>query len=155
LSISRTAVSGAFAEINEYGQDGGHVHASWIASAKGPVTGQEVLFDIVFTTPFDLPAGHYFFVPTIQISGDEFFWLSAPKPIVAPGTPFAPDLQSWIRNQDLDPDWSRIGTDVIGAGAFNASFSLDGTTVPEPSTIWLLATCGGLSLLLFRRRTNT
>jgi len=53
-----------------------------------------VLFDIVFTTPFDLPAGHYFFVPTIQISGDEFFWLSAPKPIVAPGTPFAPDLQS-------------------------------------------------------------
>jgi len=122
---------------------------------EGPVTGQEVLFDIVFTTPFDLPAGHYFFVPTIQISGDEFFWLSAPKPIVAPGTPFAPDLQSWIRNQDLDPDWSRIGTDVIGAGAFNASFSLDGTTVPEPSTIWLLATCGGLSLLLFRRRTNS
>src|SRR5437867_7538151 len=39
LSISRTAVSGAFAEINEYRQDGGHVHASWIASAKSCSSG--------------------------------------------------------------------------------------------------------------------
>ena len=53
----------------------------------------------------------------------------APKPIVAPGTPFTPDLQSWIRNEHLQPDWLRIGTDIVGgspAPTFNASFSLHG-----------------------------
>jgi hypothetical protein len=104
---------------------------------EGPVTGQEVVFDVTFTTPFNLPADHYFFVPTVQLSSGEFFWLSAPRPIVAPGTPFAPDLQSWVRNENLDPDWSRIGADVIGATAFNAAFSLTGV-VPEPATLALL-----------------
>ena len=71
----------------------------------------------------------------------DFLWLSAPKPIVAPGTPFVPDLQSWIRNDGagaLGPDWERIGTDVTGQGPFNASFSLTGQTIPEPATIVLL-----------------
>jgi hypothetical protein len=62
------------------------------------------------------------------LSSGNFLWLSAPKPIVAPGTPFTPDLQSWIRNDNLAPDWLRIGTDVVGAGAFNAAFSLTGET---------------------------
>jgi hypothetical protein len=38
------------------------------------------------------------------------------------------DLQSWIRNDELAPDWLRIGADIVGAGAFNASFSLSGET---------------------------
>jgi len=38
------------------------------------------------------------------------------------------DLQSWIRNDALAPDWLRIGADIVGAGAFNASFSLSGET---------------------------
>src|SRR4029077_3569095 len=59
-------------------------------------------------------------------SDGNFLWLSAPKPIVAPGTPFAADLQSWIRNANLAPDWLRIGTDITGQGPFNASFSLMG-----------------------------
>jgi len=62
------------------------------------------------------------------LSSGNFLWLSAPKPIVAPGTPFAPDLQSWIRNDDLAPDWLRIGTDITGQGPFNAAFSLAGET---------------------------
>src|SRR5439155_16855691 len=95
---------------------------------EGPVTGQEVVFDIDFTTPFNLPPGHYFFVPTVQLTSGEFFWLSAPRPIVAPGTPFGPDLQSWIRNDALAPDWLRIGTDITGQGPFNAAFSLSGET---------------------------
>jgi hypothetical protein len=51
---------------------------------------------------------------------------------VAPGTPFptgVTDLQSWIRNADLDPDWLRVGTDVVGGTTpptFNATFSLSG-----------------------------
>jgi len=62
------------------------------------------------------------------LSNGNFLRLSAPKPIVPPGTPFSPDLQSWIRNADLAPDWLRIGTDITGQGPFNASFSLLGET---------------------------
>ena len=40
--------------------------------------------------------------PRSQVTGGDFLFLSAPKPIVAPGTPFMGDLQAWIRNSDLD-----------------------------------------------------
>ena len=53
----------------------------------------------------------------VEVAGGEFFWLSAPRPIVPPGTPFPPgstDLQAWMRNTALDPDWSRVGTDIVG-----------------------------------------
>lgn len=68
---------------------------------EGPVTGQEVLFDVNFTSPIRLPADHYFFVPQMLLTSGDFLWLSAPKPIQPPGTPFSPDLQSWIRNDNL------------------------------------------------------
>jgi hypothetical protein len=112
------------------------------SGGNGSVTGQEVEFDVTFATPFDLPAGHYFFVPQVGLSGkapagSDFLWLSAPKPIAAPGTPFPPgvtDLQSWMRDDpNLAPDWLRIGTDIIGgtpAPTFNATFSLSGQSVP-------------------------
>jgi hypothetical protein len=105
---------------------------------NGPVTGEEVEFDVTFKVPFDLPAGHYFFVPQVGLSdgapaGADFLWLSVPKPIVPPGTPFPAgftDLQSWMRDDPpLAPDWLRIGTDIIGGTTFNASFSLSGHTV--------------------------
>jgi hypothetical protein len=107
---------------------------------EGPVTGAEVQFSVSFTTPFDLPDDHYFFVPQVQVTGGEFYWLSAPRPIVPPGTPFPSgftDLQTWIRNDALDPDWLRVGTDITHQGPFNASFSLVGT-VPEPASLALL-----------------
>ena len=97
----------------------------------------EVLFTITFTDPFDLPADHYFFIPQVQVTGGEFLWLSGSRPIVAPGTPFAPDLQSWTRDAGLDPDWLRVGTDIVGSGTFNAAFTLTGA-VPEPGTLLLL-----------------
>lgn len=61
-----------------------------------------------FKTPFSLLPDHYFFVPQVEITtaGGEFLWLSAPRPIVPPGTPFPAgftDLQSWTRDQFLDP----------------------------------------------------
>jgi hypothetical protein len=108
------------------------------SGGNGPVTGEEVEFDVTFKVPFDLPAGHYFFVPQVGLAdgapaGADFLWLSAPKPIAPPGTPFpagATDLQSWMRDDPpLAPDWLRIGTDVIGGTTFNASFSLSGQTV--------------------------
>lgn len=118
---------------------------------EGPVSGQEVQFDFSFLNPLDLDAGHYFFVPQVELSSGTFLWLSAPKPIVAPGTPFAPDLQSWVRNENLAPDWLRIGTDITHQGPFNAAFTLDGFAVPEPAS-WALMLFGFAALgLAFRR----
>ena len=47
------------------------------------------------------------------------------------------DLQAWIRNSNLAPDWLRIGTDIIGGATpptFNMTFSLTGETIPEAGT---------------------
>ncbi len=120
---------------------------------EGSVTGEEVQFNVVFTNPFSLPADHYFFVPQVQLSDGTFLWLSAPRPIVPPGTPLSPDLQAWIRNENLQPDWLRVGTDIVGGNTtFNMTFSLVGeTVVPEPATLAV----SGLTLLavgLIRRR---
>ena len=102
------------------------------------MTGQETQISVKFTTPFNLPADHYFFVPQVELSNGDFFWLSAPRPIVPPGTPSPPgftDLQSWTRddsNGGIAPDWLRIGTDITGQGPFNAAFVLNGVAVPAP-----------------------
>jgi hypothetical protein len=115
---------------------------------EGPATGEEVQISVIFNQPIVLGADHYFFRPEVQLTNGDFLWLSAPKPIVPPGTPFSPDLQTWIRNDNLAPDWLRIGTDITHESPFNASFSLTGTTVPEPSTQLLLGT-GLLALVAF------
>jgi hypothetical protein len=127
--------------------DGINPKPNFLTGGEGSVTGEEIQFNIAFTIPFSLPSDHYFFVPQVEVSGGEFFWLSAPKPIVPPGTAFPPgftDLQEWIRNENLAPDWLRVGTDIVGppptggpARQFNATFSLTGT-VPEPGTALLV-----------------
>ena len=107
-----------------------------LTHGEGPVSGEEVEIDITFNPPLFLPAGHYFFRPEVQVSGGNFLFLSAPRPITS-GTPFpagTTDLQAWIRNADLAPDWLRIGTDIIGTGTFNMTFSLAGNSIPEAGT---------------------
>jgi hypothetical protein len=110
--------------------NGIHPKPDFNTRGEGRVSGVEVRFEVTFPHAFELPADHYFFIPQVKLDNGDFFWLSAPRPIVAPGTtPFLPDLQSWIRNEDLQPDWLRIGADILGgspAPAFNGSFSLHG-----------------------------
>jgi len=128
------------------------------SGGNGAVTGQQVQFNVIFSTPFTLPADHYFFVPQVELSSGDFLWLSAPRPIVPPGTPFPAgftDLQSWMRNENLDPDWLRIGTDIIGGTTFNSQFTLVGdlSEVPEPATLLLVGTSMvGFGLVARRRR---
>jgi len=128
------------------------------SAGNGAVTGQQVQFNVIFSTPFTLPADHYFFVPQVELSSGDFLWLSVPRPIVPPGTPFPAgftDLQSWMRNENLDPDWLRIGTDIIGGTTFNSQFTLVGdlSEVPEPATLLLVGTSMvGFGLVARRRR---
>ncbi len=143
LSASTTLVNSSFTALNSV-VNGIFPSPSQFTGGEGSVTGQEVTITVTFNPPILLPADPYFFRPEVELSSGNFLWLSAPKPIVAPGTPFAPDRQSWIRNDNLAPDWSRIGTDITHQGPFNASFSLSGVTGVE-SIINGLVPCSGPS----------
>jgi len=155
LSFTTSVLAATFTALNSVQPGGIHPSPNQTTGGSGPLTGQEVQFDVTFTTQFNLPADHYFFVPQVALTnGGQFYWLSASRPISGAGTtPFAPDLQAWTRDAGLDPDWLRVGTDIVGgapAPTFNAAFSLDGAVLPEPST-WLLLGIG-LAALGFGRR---
>src|SRR5438477_6638591 len=154
LSFTTTILNANFTALNSV-LNGINPMPNQFTGGEGPITGQEIRFNVDFTTPFLLPADHYFFIPQVELAGtDNFFWLSATRPLVAPSTVFAPDLQSWIRNANLDPDWSRIGTDIVGgnpAPTFNASFSLTGT-VPDTGSTAALFGSGVVILIWLKRR---
>jgi hypothetical protein len=159
LTFTTTQLNPSFTAGNSVQPGGIHPQPNQTTKGNGPVTGEEVQFNVNFTTPFDLLAGQYFFVPQVEVidSSGNFFWLSAPRPIVPPGTPFPAgftDLQAWTRDQFLDPDWLRIGTDIVGgtpAPTFNMTFSLNGAVVPEPSSFILLGSVGVIIAARFRR----
>jgi len=162
LSFMSTVLGATFTANNSVKPGGIHPMPGQTTGGNGPVTGQEVQINATFLMPFDLPGDHYFFVPQVLLSnGGDFFWLSASRPISGLGTtPFpagVTDLQAWTRDAALDPDWLRVGTDIVGGGAtaptFNTAFSLDGTVVPEPTTEMLVLAGVSLVVLGWRRQS--
>jgi hypothetical protein len=125
-----------------------------VTHGEGSASGEAIQITITFTPPILLPTEHYFFRPEVLVTGGNFLYLSAPKPIVPPGTPFVGDLQAWIRNSNLKPDWLRIGTDIIDgtpAPTFNMTFALKGETIPEAGTPGQ-ANCHGQSVSAVARQ---
>jgi hypothetical protein len=153
LTFATSVLSPSFAVLNSVQPGGIHPSPNQNTLGNGPLTGQEIQIDLTFSTPFNLPADHFFFVPQVALTnGGQFYWLSASRPITGAGTtPFptgVTDLQAWTRDANLDPDWLRVGTDIVGgtpAPTFNTAFSLDGAAVPEPATAFVVL--GGLTLL--------
>jgi hypothetical protein len=152
LNFSTFVLNANFTALNSV-LNGINPFPNQTTGGEGSITGEEVRFSVNFTTPFSLPSDHYFFIPQVELAGadDNFFWLSSERPIVS-GTPFSPDLQSWIRNADLDPDWSRIGTDVVGGTMFNGAFSLTG--VPDSGWSVILLGTALVAVLWLKRRVS-
>ena len=162
-SLTATTLNASFTASNSV-KNGINPFPGQTTGGEGSVTGTEVLFDAVLTSPILLSPDHYFFVPQLDTTTGSFYWLSASRPIAPPGTQFPAgftDLQAWIRNSDLDPDWLRIGTDIVGgnpAPTFNMAFEIDGeevaVPVPEPSALLLLGTSLAFIARRLRRRVT-
>ena len=148
LSFSASALNSSFTAANSV-VSGINKIPNQVTGGEGPVIGLEVLITVSLLTPVNLPAGHYFFSPEVSLTSGNFLWLSAAGP-----PNFTGDLQTWIRNENLSPDWLRIGTDITHQGPFNASFSLTGS-VPELST-WAMMILGfaGVGFMAYRRKSK-
>jgi hypothetical protein len=138
LTFSTNVLANSFATGNSVTPGGIHAFPNQMTGGNGPASGEEVQFDVTFTSALNLPANHYFLVPQVQLDNGDFLWLSAPKPITGGTGPFLGDLQAWTRDEALQPDWLRVGTDIVGGTAYNAAFSLNGS-IPEPGSLAIFA----------------
>lgn len=151
LTYAASVLNATFTANNSVQSGGIHPFPNQTTGGNGPVTGPEVAIDVTIPSPISLPAGHYFFVPQVLLTSGEFRWLSGTRPITGAGsTPFSPDLQSWIRDANLSPNWLRIGTDIVGGATpptYNQAFTLDGETLGFDPTVVPTLSVTGLAAL--------
>lgn len=153
LTFTPTLLSPSFTASNSV-LNGINKSPGQTTGGEGSVSGEEVQFSLTFPGGITLPPDHYFFKPEVGLSNGDFYWLSATRPFSGTGS-FTPDLQAWIRNTNLDPDWLRIGTDIVGGATpptFNMAFSLSGTVVPEPASIVPLVIGAAAMAVIYYRR---
>jgi hypothetical protein len=106
LTFTTKLLSTAFTAANSV-VNGINPQPNQFTGGEGGVTGQEVEFDVHCTSPFQLGADHVLFRPEVDLgSAGDFLWLSAPKPITAPDTPFDKDLDPQRRS-------GRAGTRLV------------------------------------------
>jgi len=114
LMFGTSVLAPTFTALNSVQPGGIHPSPLQTTGGNGPLTGQEVQFNVTFSNPFDLPPDHYFFVPQVALTnGAQFYWLSASRPITGAGGTTPP--------------------------TFNTAFSLAGTAIPAPASLTLLA----------------
>ena len=156
LTFTTDVLANSFATSNSVTSGGIHPFPGQTTGGNGGASGEEVRFDVTFSKVLSLPADHYFFVPQVQLDTGDFLWLSAPKPITGGTGPFIPDLQAWTRDEFLQPDWLRVGTDIVGGAGYNATFSLSGNlAIPEPGSFMIFAAgLLGLGFLGWRQRRH-
>jgi hypothetical protein len=152
LTLTTNVVSPTFTALNSVQPGGIPTPIVTSTGGNGPVTGQEVEFDVTFSTPF-FSLCHK--SRSLAASSCGCRDASARSIAVSVGRT---DLQEWTRDSMLEPDWLRVGTDIVGgtpAPTFNAAFSLTGETlaaVPEPASLSVLgAAVAGMGLLGWRR----
>src|SRR5215469_13267645 len=68
LTFTTKALGALSSALNSVQPGGIHPTPGQTTGGNQSISGQEVEFDVNFTTPFDLPADHYFFVPQVEIT---------------------------------------------------------------------------------------
>jgi hypothetical protein len=69
LTFPAGIINANFTTADSVGPNGIHPKPNQTTGGDGPVRGQEVQFNVLFSTPFDLQSDHYFFVPQAELSG--------------------------------------------------------------------------------------
>ena len=152
-AFSATLSDESFAVLNTV-VDGINQAPANLTNGEGPASGEAVQITVTFTPPIVLPADHLF-RPEV---GDRRRF---PVPVDTEaargaGDALDGDLQAWIRNADLKPDWLRIGTDIIGGTpvTFNMAVSLAGETVSQAQTPTAIATATPTTTPTVRRNND-
>ena len=102
LTFTSSVLSSSFQVLNSV-VNGINPIPNQTTGGEGSVTGEEVRFDVTFTTPFSLAAGHYFFIPQVGLSSGTFLWLSAPKPSWLRALRFPPTFKAGFGTRTWPP----------------------------------------------------
>lgn len=154
-AISVTAL-GAF-DANSDGLNVAHDVGIWnaqgslLASAtvpSGTVGTLDSGYRFVSIAPLALTAGSTYYVGAVYFVNDNDGWLQDPTTLVT-----APQI-TFLSRQYESSGGSLVFPDLVGSGTtgyFGGNFEFGGSSVPEPSTIAMLAVGLGMALA-FRRR---